>query len=130
MSYARDDELNRRGFLRALGVTGISSWLGLRSGVSAAEPPPETTTLRLVYGPSICVAPAFVAEDLLRGEGFRDIQWVKRPTFKELNAAMASGEADLGQNFAANCLVDLEAGHPLVMIGGVHIGCFELIGTG
>ena len=129
MSYAQDDELTRRRFLRALGVTGISAWLGLRSGVSAAEPPPETTTLRLVHGPGICMAPQFVAEELLRGEGFRDIQYVKRPA-KEIGPALASGEGDLGTHFAAPCLVDLEAGHSLVMLAGVHVGCFELIGTG
>src|SRR5881397_2457028 len=39
--------------------------LGLRPRPVAAEPPPETTTLRLVHNPGICTAPYFVAAELL-----------------------------------------------------------------
>ena len=42
-----------------------------------AEPPPETTTLRIGHSPSLCAAPQFVAEDLLRGEGFTSVTYVK-----------------------------------------------------
>ena len=31
------------------------------------EPPPETTTLRLDQRASLCVAPQYIAQDLLRG---------------------------------------------------------------
>jgi NitT/TauT family transport system substrate-binding protein len=44
--------------------------------VLAAEAPPEITSIRLAKQPTICVAPQFVAEELLRAEGFADIRYV------------------------------------------------------
>ena len=42
----------------------------------ADEGPPETTTIRLRRDPAICVAPWYIAEELLRAEGFTDIRYV------------------------------------------------------
>src|SRR5262249_11669162 len=60
----------RRRFLGGLTVAGTAGLLGLPARPVAAEPPPETTRLRLVRGPGLCVAPEYVAEELLQGEGF------------------------------------------------------------
>jgi len=119
----------RREFLGTAALAGTSALLGLRAGPAAAEPPPETTTLRLVQAPGICMAPQFVAEELLRGEGFVDIQYVKKPA-KGIGPALVSGEADLSTHFAAPLVLHLEAGDPLVILAGIHVGCFELFGTG
>jgi len=100
----------------------------MRAGPAAAEPPPETTTLRLVQAPGICMAPQLVAEDLLRGEGFVDIQYVKTSA-SGIGPALISGEADLSTHFAAPLVLHLEAGDPLVILAGIHVGCFELFGT-
>jgi len=43
--------------------------------------------------------------------------------------ALASGEADIGGHFAAPVILRLEAGDAIVMLGGEHSGCFELLGT-
>src|SRR5262245_18733567 len=49
----------------------------LAAGASLAdEGPPETTTLRLQRGATICIAPVDIAEDLLRAEGFTDVRYV------------------------------------------------------
>ena len=57
----------------SLGGVGLSSLSG--SGQSrASEPPPEITTVRLAKTPITCVAPQYVAAELLRIEGFTDIQ--------------------------------------------------------
>lgn len=45
-------------------------------GPPAAEAPSETTRLRLSRVPTICLAPQYIAEALLRGEGFTDIQYI------------------------------------------------------
>ena len=45
---------SRREFLGGLTLAGAAGLLGLRPDPAAAEPPPETTTLRLPQGPSIC----------------------------------------------------------------------------
>jgi NitT/TauT family transport system substrate-binding protein len=42
--------------------------------VLAAEGPPETTTIRLEKLPNTCYARQYIAEELLRAEGFTDIQ--------------------------------------------------------
>jgi len=43
---------------------------------SAQEAPPEITTIRLAKTPGICTAPQFVAETLLGGEGFTNVQYI------------------------------------------------------
>jgi NitT/TauT family transport system substrate-binding protein len=100
----------------------------------AAEPPPETTKLRLVHAPTVCYAPQYVAEELLRGEGFTDLQYIKVSpgvgvgTGVSVGKALASGDADLSMWFAASVITRIDAGDPIVFLAGVHIGCFELFG--
>jgi NitT/TauT family transport system substrate-binding protein len=43
--------------------------------------------------------------------------------------ALATGEADIGGHFAAPVILRVEAGDAIVMLGGEHSGCFELLGT-
>ena len=71
--------ISRREFVRDMAVAGTASALGLSSGARAAEPPPETTRIRLSKTPSACVAPQYVAEALLRAEGFTHIEYVGPP---------------------------------------------------
>jgi NitT/TauT family transport system substrate-binding protein len=121
--------ISRRYFVRALGITGTASLLGWRPESAAAEPPPETTRLRLVHGPSICQAPQYVAEALLRAEGFVDVQYTKKEGARGITQALASGEADINMQFVGPLLVRLEAGDPIVILAGGHVGCFEVFGN-
>jgi NitT/TauT family transport system substrate-binding protein len=129
MSNQRKDSLSRREFLSAVTLAGTGTLLGLRSDVTAAEPPPETTKLKLDQRPSICVAAQYVAEEFLRAEGFTDVQYIKKSTPKDIEPALASGEIDVGLHFAAPNIVRIEAGDPTVILSGAHVGCFELFGT-
>ena len=43
--------------------------------------------------------------------------------------AFAAGEVDISMGFIAPFIIHLEAGTPIVLLGGVHVGCFELFGT-
>jgi NitT/TauT family transport system substrate-binding protein len=70
--------ITRRDFARTLTAVGTASLIGLPPITSAAEPPPETKRIRLPNRPSLCEAPAYVAEELLRGEGFTDITYPKK----------------------------------------------------
>jgi NitT/TauT family transport system substrate-binding protein len=108
---------------------GTAGLLGLHSRPSAAEPPPETTRIRLVQIPSICQAPQYVAEELLRSEGFTEVQYIKKPGALGITEALASGEADINNHFAGPSIVRLEAGDPIVFLSGLHAGCFELFAT-
>jgi NitT/TauT family transport system substrate-binding protein len=132
-----DRLLTRRLFLKAtagLALAGASLSLLEACGSPpaeppAAEPPPETTTIRLVRIPSICQAAQHVAEDFLRDEGFTDVQYIRKAGGKGISAALASGEADISMHFVAPMIVDVDAGSPVVMLAGGHVGCFELFGT-
>jgi NitT/TauT family transport system substrate-binding protein len=115
--------LSRRQLLGGLTLAGTAGLLGLRPRSVAAEPPPETTRIRLVRIPSICQAPAYVAE------GFTEVHYLQKAGTADIETALASGEADLNGHFAAPLLLRLEAGDPIVILGGLHIGCFELFGT-
>jgi NitT/TauT family transport system substrate-binding protein len=73
MSAQHAASWSRRKFLGGLTWAGTAALLGLHPRTSAAESPPETTTIRWVRSPAICVAPYYVAEELLRGEGFTQV---------------------------------------------------------
>ena len=66
--------LSRRRFLREVTLAGTAGLLGWHPRSATAEPPPETTTLRLIYSPGLCLSPMYVAEELLQGEGFTTVQ--------------------------------------------------------
>jgi NitT/TauT family transport system substrate-binding protein len=119
---------SKRKSLRALAAGAVG--IGFNGeGVFAAEPPPETTRLRLSKVPSICLAPQYVAEALLRAEGFTQVEYVGTAMQSGgLPAAemMGAGESDIAMNFAGPLVVALDKGLPIVLLGGVHVGCFEL----
>jgi len=122
--------ITRRDILRGLTLTASAELLslGARPAV-AAEPPPETTTLKLDRRPSICIAPQYVAEELLRGEGFTDVRYVKMDAAHVASRAVAAGELDISVHFVGPALLQIDAGEPIVFLAGVHVGCFELFGS-
>jgi NitT/TauT family transport system substrate-binding protein len=128
MSPQHAQRLSRRRFLGELTLVGTAGLLGLRPGRGAAEPPPETTTIRWLRSPALCVAPYYIAEELLHGEGFTEVHHVQT-NVQLWTQAVLSGEVDLVLNFVGPLLVRLDAGDPLVMLAGGHVGCFELFGT-
>jgi NitT/TauT family transport system substrate-binding protein len=120
--------MNRRDFVRDLTLAG--ALLGARPRIGAAEPPPETSRIRLGQVPSVCVSPQYVAEELLRAEGFTDVSYVEMAGGLPGAKATGEGRVDVSQNFAAPLVMSLDAGDALVLLGGVHVGCFELFATG
>jgi NitT/TauT family transport system substrate-binding protein len=128
MTDHRSGGWSRREFLAKATLAGAAGILGFEPSASAAEPPPETTRIRLLQLVGFCAAPQYVAKELLPGEGFRDIQYV--PISGNHYPAIASGEIDVTMAFTAPFLVQVDAGLPITLLGGVHVGCFELFGTG
>ena len=45
----------------------------------ASDRAPETTSVRLLQDPGICLAPEYAAEELLRAEGFTDVRYIESP---------------------------------------------------
>ena len=121
--------VSRREFVGGLTVATAAGILGSRPDRAQADPPPETTRLRLLRTPSICEAPAQVASTLLEGEGFTDVQYIKVENSVAADKALASGEVDLGLATALAGVMRIDAGDPRVLLAGVHVGCFELFGT-
>jgi len=128
-------KLGRRAFLRGATVTGIAGVAGLRPVRAGAEPPPETTTLKLLQFPSGCQGPLYVADELLRSEGFTDVRYVKVEFTEGVTKALLHHEplesrtADFGLTFSAPLIGDIDRGVELVTVGGVHAGCFVLFGN-
>ena len=119
---------SRRRFLGGLTLAGTAGLLGVYPRPVAAEPPPETTRIRLIQFTSACQAPLYLSEELLRTEGFTDVQWV-RSDLVAVSKLLAAGNVDLGMNFVGPNIMGLEAGDPAIILAGGHVGCFELVGT-
>jgi len=125
----RAERWSRREFLRGLSLVGVAGSLDPNHAAHAVEPPPETTTLRLIKITGICIAPQYVAEELLRSEGFLDIEYVQMPSGIGGAKALAAGRADISMNFVAPFIMRVDVDDPIVLLAGVHVGCFELFGT-
>lgn len=117
---------SRREFVRGLTLAGTVSLLDMRPEPVAAEPPPETTRIRLVQTLSMCQAPQYVAEELLRSEGFTDVQYLKKDGPEAIAGAVAAGEADINMHFSGPLIIRLDRGEPVTILAGVHPGCYEL----
>jgi len=118
---------SRREFAGGLTLAGTAGLLGLTPKRVGAEPPPETTKIRLFKWRSLCVTPQFIAEDLLRSEGFTDVQYIQTPGSLGAERLLAAAEIDINSQYSAPLIVRIEAGAPVVFLAGLHVGCFELI---
>jgi NitT/TauT family transport system substrate-binding protein len=116
----------RRRLLVTLSSATAAGLIGGARGM-AQEAPPETTTIRLAKIPGICIAPQYVAEELLRSEGFTNVQYVELSV--NVYEGFTAGTIDISMAFIAPYIIQMDAGLPLVLLGGVHAGCFELFGT-
>jgi NitT/TauT family transport system substrate-binding protein len=116
---------DRREFLRGLTAAGTTTLLAPLS-VPATEPPPETPRIRIHDAPITCFAPVYVAEELLKAEGFTEVEYVKTPLNEGPTKALAEGKIDITQNDTAAHLMELDVGAPIVILGGLHTGCWEL----
>jgi NitT/TauT family transport system substrate-binding protein len=118
------ERVSRRRFLASTWALGAASFLGLPH-TAIAEPPPETTKVRLTTAPVLCTVPIRLAEELLRLEGFQEVEYVSSPTEPGLNQ-VASNRADIAQWDVAGVIPILDAGDPILILAGLHAGCQEL----
>ena len=110
-------------------LAGTAGLLGLRPERVAAEPPPETTRIRVVRSGAICISPLYIAEELFRLEGFTDVEYVQFKTGNPFTQAVGAGQVDLARNFIGPLVVSVDERAPVVILAGVHAGCFELFGS-
>jgi NitT/TauT family transport system substrate-binding protein len=114
----------RRQFLTTFALAGAAG-LVRASRSLAADRALETTTLRILKIPGICLAPQYVSDELLRAEGFTDIRYVEVPVTGML-PAIGRGDADFSTTEASFLVQGIAGGAPVVVVAGVHIGCYEL----
>jgi len=122
--------VGRRAFIRDMIVGGAAGRLGLRPEWAAAEAPPETTRIRLSRFPDgvdvACLGPMWMAEELLHAEGFSSVEYVTNPGVID---DLAAGKQDLILFDVPEVILALDEGKPIVVLGGIHGGCYELFGT-
>jgi NitT/TauT family transport system substrate-binding protein len=122
---------SRRRFVANAAVAGAAGFgaLGVvsRGGVKsfASEPPPEISTIRLEKVPIACLAPQYMAEELLHAEGFSDVRYIESDRASSTQK-VALDEVDWTMDFAPAVIAELDGGVPVTMVAGVHVGCFEL----
>src|SRR5215472_1024961 len=117
----------RRRFLTTLSLAGANGLLLHSSRAPAAEGSLETAAVRLAKTPDICGAPQYVAEQLLRAEGFTDVHYVEVPL--PTAQRIGHGEVDFSFGFASALLTAIDAGAPIVILAGLHVGCVEVFGN-
>src|SRR5687767_3399582 len=135
--------LSRRALLRGAAGLGLAAatgtllpscgWVGGREDEASgpdADGPLETTTIRLYsLAPSNCIAAQYMAEKFLREEGFTDVQYVPSSP-KDVAARFADGQMDFAVGYPAFLMRMIADGAPIVLLGGVHVGCWEVVATG
>jgi NitT/TauT family transport system substrate-binding protein len=119
------DTPNRRSFLAALAATGAA---GLTSTPTscAQDGPLETTTVRLAKNRSICTSPDYFADELLRAEGFTNVEYVLVDPGPPSAHALVRGEIDFTTNFSPSFIRAIDAGEPITILAGEHAGRYEL----
>jgi NitT/TauT family transport system substrate-binding protein len=129
---------SRRDFLAAASLAATAGIRAPRASL-AEEPPPEVTTIRLRLEPGtvklldpgvvenpICIAPQYLAGELLSAEGFAEVRYVSVQGGPAYSQAFERRELDFGLMFAPGAVRRLDAGVPITVLAGVHPGCFEL----
>ena len=123
---------SRREFLRGLGITAGAGWLGLQPGTAVAEPPPEITTIRLIRETKfaiLCYAPQYIAEALLRAEGFTDIRYVPKGVKGSEADALLQNNADMSSALGVDWIMPIASKQPVVVLSGLHAGCIEVFAS-
>jgi NitT/TauT family transport system substrate-binding protein len=128
MEQSKAPEINRRAFLLKLSVLNAAAILPFSRLGIAAQPPIETKKIRFVHAPSICIAPQYLAEELLRLDGFTDIEYLPLGT-RNGPYALADGRGDIAMWDAPGLIPHMDAGRSIVLLAGIHAGCYELFGN-
>ncbi len=114
----------RRQFLTTILLAGAAG-LVRAAPTLAVEGPLETTTVRIANRHSLCNAPQHVAEELLRAEGFTEIRYVETAP-AATSGAIAGDKVDFSMAHASYWIPAIDSGEPVILLAGIHVGCFEL----
>src|SRR5437763_17030630 len=110
---------SRRRFLAKVAATAAAGLISSRHS-EAQEGRLETTTVRIGKIAGICIAPQYVAEELLRAEGFTNIIYVPTEPGTMAALALGRGEIDFTTNFSPPLIIAVDAGEPITIVAGEH----------
>ena len=135
-------EISRRTLLQGAAGLGLAAAAGTllpacSKSTGSSQPsavkvdgPLETTSIRLFSLPPFnCFAGMYMAEQFLRQEGFTDVQYPQYSP-KDFFPKFKTGEVDFGVGYAAVLSPLIANDDPFVMLGGVHLGCWQVVATG
>ena len=114
--------ISRRDFLTGASALGAASMFGVPQ-LASAEPPPEISRVSLSDINALCFAPQFVAEELLKFEGFSEVEYVK--VQDDIPTTLAES-ADFSMFGGPSIIPAIDKGYPISVIGALHEGCWEL----
>ena len=116
--------MSRRTFLQGASALAATGLLGT-SGLTAADQVLDIRRIRFPATPGICVVPQYAAEPLLRSEGFTEVEYAAFQSIAP-SAHVPAGFADMAMDAPGPVISQIDAGEPLVILTGIHLGCYEL----
>ena len=119
-------EPRRREFLARTSALGAVGLLGWPQHTIAADPPPEKARVRIVHAPFVCLAPQYLAAEFFPIEGITDWEYVQMGSRSGGIDAIAEGRADFTMWDAHSPIPLIDTGKPIVVLAGVHGGCYQL----
>jgi NitT/TauT family transport system substrate-binding protein len=116
---------NRRSFMA--GLAAGTAGLVAAPRLALAEPPPETTSVRLLVWPKIvdCQSPIYMARELLQAEGLTDVRFVESGPDEDA-ADWFGHEIDFDWDYPPAHIRAIDQGMPVTVLAGMHVGCLEL----
>lgn len=126
MRASRRLVFRRREFLGRTSALGAAGLFGLAPAAMAADPPPEPTRVRLVHAPYACFAPQYLAEEFFPMEGITNYEYLQLGSRNGPIEAIAEGRADITMWDACSPIPLIDASKPIVVLAGVHGGCWQL----
>src|SRR3954466_13643540 len=125
---------SRRQLLKGAAGVGLSLAGGSLLAVSANQVAPffagsigsrpETTTIRLPSGFATCIAPEFLAGDLLRADGL-NVKEVPMTSDGDIFPALTAGDIHMAMQTSAITVTRADTNPAFVHVAGIHVGCFE-----
>ena len=119
---------SRREFLIRASAIGAACILLNHQRTALAQPSLDTTKVRFVHTPAICMAPQYLAEELLRLDGFTEVEYLPLGT-RTVPTVLAEGKADISMWDTPGLMPALDANKPVVLLAGIQAGCYELFGN-
>ena len=120
---------SRRAFLASAGTMGAAAAAGQLLSPAHGAAPLETTRIRLAQEPPACWAPQYVAEVLLRAEGFTEIEYLPEMGGNRLDSFLDQGKLDIALGFSGRQIKHVKPGNKSVFLAGLHAGCYALISS-